>query len=165
MARKRGLKMIPKTQRSASRIFNDASREILTRCEDLSNRTASWIYIAMHHPGASVPFLHFASRRIRKEAPDELAKIHQEVSSMMKLLKRADRTHSLEQEREKLEAHRMAAEAVKQAEEANKQAAEASDRATRAELESERLRRELEARNKIFYSMYGNPAQDSVARE
>ncbi|RXW13467.1 hypothetical protein EST38_g12387 [Candolleomyces aberdarensis] len=158
MARKQGLEPLPKTQRSASRLFNDTSREILTWCEDLANRSASWIYIAMHHPAATLPFTHFASRRIRKEAPEELAKIHQEVSSIMRLLKRTDRTHSLDNERETEEACRMAAEATK-AQEASQQAQEASERAARAELETERLRRELAARNKVISDLYGPSAQ------
>ncbi|KAJ2911559.1 hypothetical protein MD484_g8856, partial [Candolleomyces efflorescens] len=154
MARKRSLKPLPKTQTSASKVFNDTTREILTRCEDLANRTASWIYVAMHHPGAKVPFTHFASRRVRKEAPEELQRIHKEVSNMMKTLARADTTVSLQHIRESAEAQRAAEEAAKQAEEAAQRAQEADERASRAEQENARLRQQLDARNKVISSLY-----------
>ncbi|KAJ2919046.1 hypothetical protein MD484_g1310, partial [Candolleomyces efflorescens] len=153
MARKRGLKPIPLCQKSASRIFSDISREIMTRSEDLSNRTGSWIYVAMHHPGATLPFVHFASRRLRKEVPDELAKVHQEVSHMMKLLTRGSRTHSLDNVREKEEALRIAAEATRQAEEAVERARQADERARRAESVAEGYKRDLDANRRVMSTL------------
>ncbi|KAJ2921309.1 hypothetical protein H1R20_g15782, partial [Candolleomyces eurysporus] len=139
MARVRQLKTVAVSRKSATRRFNRLARDLFTRAEDLSNQTACWMYVAMHHPGSGHSFLHFASRRLRNEASDELRKIHQEVGSMMTMLKRADRAQHLDHERERLEAER--------------KVSEADARAAKAESELVRLREELAARNEILTSL------------
>ncbi|KAJ2928979.1 hypothetical protein H1R20_g8116, partial [Candolleomyces eurysporus] len=139
MARVRPLKAVSVSRKSATRKFNRLARDIFTRAEDISNGTACWMYVAMHQPGSGHPFLHFASRRLRNEAAEELKKIHQEVGTTMTMLKRADRAQRLDHERERLVAERMASDAAL--------------RADKAELEVQRLRDELAARNEVLLSL------------
>ncbi|KAJ2920862.1 hypothetical protein H1R20_g16232, partial [Candolleomyces eurysporus] len=136
MARKRPLKAVYTNQRTSSASFRALTRDLMTRAEDIANRTASWLYVAIHNPGASQPFTHFASRRLRLEAPDDLQKIHQQVASLMTVLKRADRSHSFQSEKEKEEAIQKMKEATERAEKATAQAAN-------SKAEILRLREEL----------------------
>jgi hypothetical protein len=85
------------------------------QAESVSNRTTSWLYIAMHNPRASQPFTHFASRRLRLKAPEDLQKIHKQVSSLMTVLKWADRSHSFQSQKEK----EQVVQQLKEAEEEN----------------------------------------------
>ncbi|KAJ2911918.1 hypothetical protein MD484_g8502, partial [Candolleomyces efflorescens] len=139
MARVRPMKPVATSRKSATRKFNRFARDMFTRAEDISNGTACWMYVAMHQPGSGHPFLHFASRRLRSEAPEELQKIHQQVGTTMSMLKRADRARLLDHERVRMEAEKSAAVALA--------------RADKAELEVERLRQELEARDKVLSSL------------
>ncbi|KAJ2929917.1 hypothetical protein H1R20_g7194, partial [Candolleomyces eurysporus] len=136
MTRKCQLKAIYTNQRTLSASFRALTRDFMTRAEDIANRTASWLYVAIHNPGASQPFTHFASRRLRLEAPDDLQKIHQQVASLMTVLKRADRSHSFQSKKEKEEAIQKMKEATERAEKATAQAAN-------SEAEILRLREEL----------------------
>ncbi|KAJ2932144.1 hypothetical protein H1R20_g4971, partial [Candolleomyces eurysporus] len=136
MARKRQLKAIYTNQRTSSASFRALTRDLMTRAEDIANRTASWLYVAIHNPGASQPFTHFASRRLRLEAPDDLQKIHQQVASLMTVLKRTDRSHSFQSEKEK-------EEAIQKMKEATERAEKATAHAANSEAEILRLREEL----------------------
>ncbi|KAJ2935593.1 hypothetical protein H1R20_g1501, partial [Candolleomyces eurysporus] len=111
-------------------------KSIYTAQEDVSNRTASWLYVAMHNPGATQPFTHFASRRLRLEAPDDLQKIHKQVLSLMTVLKWADRSHSFQSQKEK-------EEAIHQLKEATERAEVAVSKAADTELENQQLREQL----------------------
>ena len=110
--------------------------ENLFKAEDVSNRTASWLYVAMHNPGASQPFTHFASRRLRLEAPEELQKIHKQVSSLMTVLKRADRSHSFQSQKEK-------EEVIQQLKDATERAEAAASKVADMELENQQLKEQL----------------------
>lgn len=90
----------------------------------------------MHNPAASQPFTHFASRRLRLEAPEDLQKIHKQMSSLMTVLKRADRSHSFQSQKEKEEMEQQLKEAKERAEAAASKAAD-------TELENQRLREQL----------------------
>ncbi|KAJ2928407.1 hypothetical protein H1R20_g8708, partial [Candolleomyces eurysporus] len=147
MARKRKLKVVYTDQHTSSMNWRRLTRDFMTRAEDVANRTASWLYVAIHNPAASQPFTHFASRRLRLEAPDDLQKIHQQVASLMTVLKRADRSHSLQSEKEKEKVLQKMQEATDKAEKAMEQVA-------KAESEAQRLREELDARNKVLYDLY-----------
>ncbi|KAJ2927244.1 hypothetical protein H1R20_g9851, partial [Candolleomyces eurysporus] len=147
MARKRKLKVVYTDQHTSSMNWRRLTRDFMTRAEDVANRTASWLYVAIHNPAASQPFTHFASRRLRLEAPDDLQKIHQQVASLMTILKRADRSHSLQSEKEK-------EKVLQQMQEATDKAEKAMEQAAKAESEAQRLREELDARNKVLYDLY-----------
>ncbi|KAJ2928051.1 hypothetical protein H1R20_g9041, partial [Candolleomyces eurysporus] len=136
MARRRKLKAVYTAQGVSSARWRVLCRELMTRAEDISNRTASWLYVAMHNPGASQPFTHFASRRLRLEAPEDLQKIHKQVSSLMTVLKRADRSHSFQSQKEK-------EEAIQQLKEATERAEAAASKAADVELENQRLKEQL----------------------
>ncbi|RXW22158.1 hypothetical protein EST38_g3692 [Candolleomyces aberdarensis] len=90
MARVRPAKPLDRDQRKAMKHYDKWTRDLFTRCESISNSTGCWMYVAVQHPSSRTPFLHFASRKVRREAPEELRDIHQDVSRMMVLLKRAD---------------------------------------------------------------------------
>ncbi|KAJ2935984.1 hypothetical protein H1R20_g1110, partial [Candolleomyces eurysporus] len=147
MARQRKLKTVYTEQHASSVNWRRLTRDLMTRAEDVANRTASWLYIAIHNPAASQPFTHFASRRLRLEAPEDLQKIHQQVSSLMTVLKRADRSHSFQSEKEKEQVLQKMQEATEKAEKAMEQVA-------KAESEAQRLRDELEARNKVLSELF-----------
>jgi methyl-accepting chemotaxis protein len=117
----------------------------------------------MQHPKAKQPFTHFASRRLRKEAPEELKKIHKEVSSMMKVLLRANHSHTLDFTREQEQAARMVEEASQQVQEASRQVQDANERASKAEEEAERLRKEMAATQYILSSVLGPGASGTAS--
>ena len=105
------------------------------------------MYIAVQHPGSKFAFLHFASQKLRRDAPQDLKTIHQHVGRMMGRVKRADRAQLIESERQKEEAlDRMKA--------ADDRAKEADERAAKAESEAQRLRSELEARKRLLSTLY-----------
>lgn len=49
-------------------------------------RTGSWVYIAVQHPAAKKPFVHFASAKLRREHPRGLARVHAEMTNVMSSL-------------------------------------------------------------------------------
>ncbi|RXW15218.1 hypothetical protein EST38_g10631 [Candolleomyces aberdarensis] len=104
MARVRELKHPYADQATANKRFDVLSRDLLTRAEALAHRTSGWVYVAVHHPSARTSFLHFTSRKLRKEAPEEVHKIHKEAGKMMSLVKRADRVQVINYERERADA-------------------------------------------------------------
>ncbi|TEB10929.1 hypothetical protein FA13DRAFT_1806193 [Coprinellus micaceus] len=74
-------------------------RFVLSRAahaESVAERTGAWVYVAMQHPGSRTPFIHYASRKLRAEAPEELQVIHCDMNRAMTLLKQADRAHHLD---------------------------------------------------------------------
>ncbi|KAJ2935063.1 hypothetical protein H1R20_g1992, partial [Candolleomyces eurysporus] len=139
MARVRPAKPLDRDQKKAMKHYDKWTRDLFTRCKSISNSTGCWMYVAIQHPSSRTPFLHFASRKIRREAPEELKDIHQDISRMMVLLKRADRSKNLDFHR--------------QHQEAEEQARLATARATRAESEAERLQAELAARERIISAL------------
>jgi hypothetical protein len=94
------------------------------------------MYVAMHQPGSGLPFLHYASRKLRTEATEELPKIHKEVGATMTLLQRAGRAHNLDRERE-------VAAALEKLEAANA-------RVAALEAEAQQLREEAAARDDVM---------------
>ncbi|KAJ4469641.1 hypothetical protein C8R41DRAFT_777939, partial [Lentinula lateritia] len=44
--------------------------------ERMASESNCWVYIAGQHPNARIPFLHFASHRLRLEAPSVLDELH-----------------------------------------------------------------------------------------
>ncbi|RXW13778.1 hypothetical protein EST38_g12077 [Candolleomyces aberdarensis] len=143
MARTREQKPAFVDQTLATRYYREKAKDILTRCEDLAHRTSCWVYIAVQHPAANSTFLHYASLKLRMEAPQELNQLHKDVGRMMSTLKRADRLQAIDATRYQQQAD----ERVQMAEE---QAREADARAQRAESETDRLRNELDARNRLL---------------
>ncbi|KAJ2936236.1 hypothetical protein H1R20_g857, partial [Candolleomyces eurysporus] len=143
MARTREQKPPFIDQTLATRYYREKAKDILTRCEDVAYRTSSWVYIAMQHPAANSNFLHYASLKLRMEAPQELNQLHKDVGRMMSTLKRADRLQTIDVTRYQQQAD----ERVQVAED---QAREADSRAQRAESETDRLRKELDARDRLL---------------
>ncbi|KAF6749098.1 hypothetical protein DFP72DRAFT_797934, partial [Ephemerocybe angulata] len=143
LARTRAMKSPYSTRRDATRGYDVQTRDILTRCEALADRTSSWVYLAMQHPGSKTPFLSFASRKLRREVPEELVKIHKDVGAMMVLVKHSDRAQQLDVERMQLEA----TEKVVAAQDV---AASALEEARVAREEIERMRAELALRDHIL---------------
>ncbi|RXW16547.1 hypothetical protein EST38_g9306 [Candolleomyces aberdarensis] len=148
MARRRALKSVYTDQSKSSANWRRLTRDLITRAEDISNRTASWLYIAIHNPSAGQPFTHFASRRLRMEAPEDVQKIHQQVASLMTVLKRADRAQNIQYKKEK-------EQTLQKIQEANEKVDKAIEQAQRAQSEAEQLREELEARNQLLREIYG----------
>ncbi|RXW12201.1 hypothetical protein EST38_g13652 [Candolleomyces aberdarensis] len=143
MARRRALKTVFTDQSQASSNWRRLVRDFITRAEDISNRTASWLYVAAHNPSAGQPFTHFASRRLRMEAPEDIQKIHQHVASMMTVLKRADRANSIQHEKDKEQSLLK----IKQIED---QLTAANEVARKAEAEAQALREEAAARDRLL---------------
>ena len=77
--------------------------------------------------------MHFASRRLRVEAHEDLQKLHQQVASTMTILKRADRANNINYEKEK-------EETLLKLKQMEQQLAIAQAAAREAQLEAERLR-------------------------
>ncbi|TEB19513.1 hypothetical protein FA13DRAFT_1797538 [Coprinellus micaceus] len=96
MARKHRLKDPYANRKDAVRAFESGSRNVITRAESVAERTGAWVYVAMQHPRSRTPFIHYASRKLRAEAPEELQVIHRDMNRAMTLLKQADRAHHLD---------------------------------------------------------------------
>jgi hypothetical protein len=82
------------------------------------------------------------------EAPEDLQKIHQQVASLMTVLKRADRAQNFQIEKEK-------EEILQKMQEVTEEANRALEKAETAGLEAERLREQLAARDKLLKDIYG----------
>ncbi|KAH6907858.1 hypothetical protein BKA70DRAFT_1036058, partial [Coprinopsis sp. MPI-PUGE-AT-0042] len=92
--------------------------------EDVSYRTGCWLYIAVQHPNARSSFIHYSSRKLRKDSPTQVASLHKEVSQVMTGLYRAERRDKAELEGEK---QRAIDERQKAEERANVEAERAKD--------------------------------------
>ncbi|KAJ2912524.1 hypothetical protein MD484_g7878, partial [Candolleomyces efflorescens] len=143
MARRRALKPVYTDQTLASSSWRRLTRDFITRAEDISNRTASWLYVAAHNPSAGQPFTHFASCRLRIEASEDLQKIHQQVSSMMTVLKRVDRATSFQHEKEK-------EESLRKIQQIEGQLSAATEAAKLAQAEVEALKEQAAARDRLL---------------
>ncbi|KAH6916545.1 hypothetical protein BKA70DRAFT_1045741, partial [Coprinopsis sp. MPI-PUGE-AT-0042] len=121
----------------ATRKYEEWVKDLLTRVlEAISTRTKSWVYVTVHNPNSRTPFTHFTSSKLRKEAPDQVKKIHELVSQTMAALARAETREKVE-----IEAARFQAEV---------KATEATTRAVEAEQMVTRLQAEAEARNRLL---------------
>ncbi|RXW14433.1 hypothetical protein EST38_g11420 [Candolleomyces aberdarensis] len=127
-------------QEYVSKSWEYWAQELFTRAERMADAVSGWVYVAIQQPGSRGPFVHFASRRVRKEAPDELAAVHNQVARMMAILKRGDRAQNLD--------------LIRENEKVKDQAESAEKRAFEAESELTRLRAELNARNHLLSMMY-----------
>ncbi|EAU86897.2 hypothetical protein CC1G_10788 [Coprinopsis cinerea okayama7 len=103
--------------------------DLLTRVESISYRTGCWLYLAVHHPMSRTPFIHFVSKKLRRDAPTEVERLHKEVRQLMTTLTRAQK--------------RSVVEAEIALQEAEARAEEASQRAARAESNLAKLKRKL----------------------
>ncbi|EAU87320.2 hypothetical protein CC1G_02079 [Coprinopsis cinerea okayama7 len=72
--------------------------DLLSRCEAISTRSGCWLYMAIQHPAARTPFVHFMSRKLRRDAPEACKLIHREVRQTMNALTRAHRRGRVELE-------------------------------------------------------------------
>lgn len=90
----------------------------------------------MNQPASRTSFTHFASKKLRREAPQELGRVHSSVSKMMTLVKRVDRGEFLKNTR--------------LVEEAQAQAADAQTRAIDAEKRLSELQVELSNRDRLL---------------
>ncbi|KAJ2911576.1 hypothetical protein MD484_g8837, partial [Candolleomyces efflorescens] len=142
MARTRELEEVFTEQKAATRHYRDKAKDVITRCESIATRSSCWLYVAMQHPSSTSNFYHFASRKLRMEAPDELNEIHKQVGRMMSTMKRAGKLQNIDFCRQQQQAE----EQVKMAQ---IQVQEADERATVAELEADRLRKEVEAQRRL----------------
>lgn len=94
----------------------------------------------MQHPGAKMPFVHFASRKLCRDAPEELETLHKDVSRMMSTVTRAGRLQNLELERER--------------EKVQDQLKLAQAAANKARSQADTLRSEIEARDRLLSLLY-----------
>ncbi|KAJ2920825.1 hypothetical protein H1R20_g16269, partial [Candolleomyces eurysporus] len=136
--RKKGSPIIK--QEYVSKSWEYWARELFTRAERMADAVSGWVYVAIQQPGSRGPFVHFASRRVRREAPDELAAVHNQVARMMAILKRGDRAQNLD--------------LIRENEKVKDQIQSVEKRAFEAESELTRLRAELNARNQLLSMMY-----------
>ncbi|EAU81813.1 hypothetical protein CC1G_10416 [Coprinopsis cinerea okayama7 len=114
--RVRELKPVISSQRKATKDLDRWTADLLSRCESISTRTGCWLYLAMQHPASRTPFVHFTSRKLRKDAPEHVRKIHNEVRLTMNALTRADRRARVEVESELQMTQQKLASAEKRAE-------------------------------------------------
>ncbi|KAF6749910.1 hypothetical protein DFP72DRAFT_1072818 [Ephemerocybe angulata] len=126
MARTRAPKSPFKNTADAQTFCEYNVRDLFSRVESLAESTNAWAYIAIQHPWSRTPFLHYTSRKLRKEAPNDVAVLHRDVSRIMSQVKRADRSRLLE--------------LVKTKDAAEEAARAAEERALRAEQEVERMK-------------------------
>ncbi|KAG2024116.1 hypothetical protein CC2G_001703 [Coprinopsis cinerea AmutBmut pab1-1] len=114
-------------QARATRALDRWITDLVSRAESISFRTGAWLYLAVQHPASKTPFIHYASKKLRKEGQAEVEAIHKEVRQAMNTLTRAHKRAVVASERE--------------ISEAQTQAKEALERAERAESELEKLKR------------------------
>ncbi|KAJ4497123.1 hypothetical protein C8R41DRAFT_917777 [Lentinula lateritia] len=65
----------PTTDEQGQR-FRRLMSDIIAACERMAAESNCWVYIAGQHPNARIPFLHFASQRLRLEGPSVLDELH-----------------------------------------------------------------------------------------
>jgi hypothetical protein len=65
------------------------------QCEALSVETGCWLYIGAQHVTASMPFIHYASPRLRREALEDLNLIHNQFNKTINSLLAARRKDAL----------------------------------------------------------------------
>ncbi|KAJ3521135.1 hypothetical protein NMY22_g12436 [Coprinellus aureogranulatus] len=138
LARVRALKAVYEKNSDAVKAFDTLIRDLFTRCEDIANRTSCWLYIAVQHPSSRQAFAHYASPKFRREAGEDMGKIHEAVGRTMANLTLAARLESIELLRQKSAAleQAKAAEARAESAEARLQAAEARLKLAEAQLQA-----------------------------
>ncbi|KAF6747733.1 hypothetical protein DFP72DRAFT_1075015 [Ephemerocybe angulata] len=142
MPRVRKLKARYLTAKASSRAYDNLTRDIITRCEDIAERTNSWVYFAVQNPASKTPFLNYASRKFRKDAKEELKEIHKLMGKTMSTVKAADRASDLSVVR----VQELADEKVK---EANDLAAQAEKALREAQEEIERLKADMATQKSV----------------
>ncbi|KAH6906228.1 hypothetical protein BKA70DRAFT_1429644 [Coprinopsis sp. MPI-PUGE-AT-0042] len=123
VARVRELKPAFSDMSKATRKYEEWVKDLLTRAESISTRTKSWVYVAVHNPNSRTPFTHYTSSKLRKEAPDQVKKIHELVSQTMAALARAETREKVEIEAARLQAEVTATEVTARAVEAEQMVA------------------------------------------
>ncbi|KAG2009481.1 hypothetical protein CC2G_012414 [Coprinopsis cinerea AmutBmut pab1-1] len=116
--RVRHLKPPIKEQAEATRKLERWTIDLMSRAESISTRTGCWLYLAIQHPASKTPFAHYVSRKLRNDAPEDVAIIHKEVRQTMNNLTRAHKRGLFEAEKEVQEAKAQADIATKRAEQA-----------------------------------------------
>lgn len=109
---------------------------LILQCENLSEETGCWLYIASQHVTASEPFIWFASKRLVNEACDDLNIIHNNMAATMSGLVTARREEAL-----RLAKNLAAAE---------EKAAMAEDKASDAESRNRALEDEIIKKNALI---------------
>ncbi|EEB90588.1 hypothetical protein MPER_11183, partial [Moniliophthora perniciosa FA553] len=104
--------------------FDEKLAAILTRCEELASETGCYLFVSASVPTRGSELVHYASKRLRKEAPDALDRIYQLHFETIQALVNARRKDVLQAEMEVARAR------------AAQHAAEASEANLRADLES-----------------------------
>ncbi|KAJ3532945.1 hypothetical protein NMY22_g7545 [Coprinellus aureogranulatus] len=143
IARLHKMKHLYQKRKDATKAFDRLSRDAVTRVEAAAERTGGWVYLAMLHPGSRQPFLEYASRRLRKDATEEVEQVHKAVSTMMHLVKQADRAADIDVQR----VQQQAEEQVRKAQDEADAAKAAADAALE---ENARLRKALAVRDQIL---------------
>ncbi|KAJ6536761.1 hypothetical protein DFH09DRAFT_931165, partial [Mycena vulgaris] len=92
--------------------------DILERCEQVSQETGCWLFFSAQHMFAKVPFLHYASPRIRKEGRKEVEEITNHFNRLFLSLIAARNQDSKEMHKKLLDAQAKEASAQRQLEEA-----------------------------------------------
>ncbi|KAF6747771.1 hypothetical protein DFP72DRAFT_774206, partial [Ephemerocybe angulata] len=127
MARTRELQPRIVEQVYASKMYSAWIIDLMTRCESISVRTGSWMYVTVQHPNSKNPFTHYSSPKLRREAPEQLESFHKEVSMTMTALVCSDRKARVEEMISALKQEARAVEAEKRSERMEQELKQARD--------------------------------------
>ncbi|KAK7017505.1 hypothetical protein VNI00_018607 [Paramarasmius palmivorus] len=114
---------LPTVERIHKR-YDEKLSAILCRCEELASETGAWLYLSAQVPTRGVDLVHYASKRLRKEAPDALDRIYNLNLEVVQALVNSKRRDVLQAEMELARAR------------AAEEAAKASEATLRADMES-----------------------------
>ncbi|KAJ7740001.1 hypothetical protein DFH07DRAFT_965494 [Mycena maculata] len=98
----------------STRRFLRLVKDIMERCEQVSQETGCWLFFTAQHMFAKEPFLHYASPRIRKEGRKEVEEITNNFNRLFLTLIAARNHESKEMHRKLLAAEEKEADAQKE---------------------------------------------------
>ncbi|KAJ7753388.1 hypothetical protein DFH07DRAFT_774138 [Mycena maculata] len=133
----------------STRRFLRLVKDIMERCEQVSQETGCWLFFTAQHMFAKEPFLHYASPRIRKEGRKEVEEITNNFNRLFLTLIAARNHESKEMHRKLLAAEEKEADAQKelQAAREGEQRHEVEMAAAKAELEFYKAKLKLAGMN------------------
>ncbi|KAF6765755.1 hypothetical protein DFP72DRAFT_1058312 [Ephemerocybe angulata] len=71
------------TAAAATKAYRGMANSLISKAEHVAIRTGSWVYVAIQHPRSGTSFLHYGSRKFRREYPKGLADVHKAMTHFM----------------------------------------------------------------------------------
>ncbi|KAJ7096215.1 hypothetical protein C8R44DRAFT_748752 [Mycena epipterygia] len=81
-------------RKKCSTHFGRKIKDLLERCEELSNETSCWLFVTAHHANAREPFYHYSSPRLLRDGRNDVEEITNQFNKLFLSLVAARNTEA-----------------------------------------------------------------------